>query len=231
MAAAICELLKEKIRAFLSSRNESIRWLARQTHVAYSTVYRLQGGEQQNLDFQNAQKLLGYIAPDEATSILSDFYPREMQGAKATASAEKNLETLSDNLALFRIFAYAEAHNSNRDTIQKKYGDDGVALLDRLLTMGVLVDTAQGYHSTIDAALFPREEIIKKISIHNYAMTSLDNPCTLMEAFRSGLTLNGMKDAFYTVEECRNRLSEIYLTEKGDNLFVVSLLAGPGELQ
>lgn len=231
MTHDICSYLQSRIREAVQKRGESIRWLAKQCGVDYSTVYRLQAGEQKRLSFINAKKILSFIEPSKADGILSDFYPRESKELGLKTGADELAAILADDLMLYKVYAYAEVEEVSRDSVKERFGKEGLLHLDKLLSLGILAEDGNGFRSTLDGRAYPPEPVVKKTAIHHFSMVSLDSPGSIIEDMRGGLSDDGIRELYEAVAELREKALKIMREKKGSRLAVLSAIAGPGEIQ
>jgi hypothetical protein len=227
MTLGICDYLRDGIKAFLSQRNESIRWLCRQTGVDYSTVYRIHSGEQKRLSFINAKKILYYIDPDNAESILRDWFPRETDELGTKKDADELAAVLAEDLQLYKVFSFAEI---DRSQVQERFGNEGLKLLDKLLRLGILLENGSTFVSALEGRAYPPEDVIKKTAIHHFHMISLSTPGSIIEDMRGGLNEEGIRELHNAVVELREKALKIMKKHKGDRLVVMSAIAGSGDI-
>lgn len=234
MADSICGYLQKRIRDFVTSKNESYRWFARQSGVDYSTAYRLQAGEQRSLSFQNATKILKVIEPANYLAILADFFPFETSELSKTAPAESTqefVELLAEDLNVYRVFALAEVPGITRDDIRSRFGGDGVANLDKLIKHGLITETEKGFVSALEGAVYPSEGALKRISIHHFAMVKLDTPGSFIENMRCALSAEGVALLHAAGLEYREKAHRIMRENKGSIVTVSSLISGPADCE
>ncbi len=231
MTYSVCSYLQSKIKEAVQKRGESIRWLAKQCGVDYSTIYRLHAGEQRSLSFQNASKILKQIEPDAYLSVLSDFYPFETK-ALSKVSPEKSeelLAILASDSYLYRVFTFAAETNASREVIQKKFGEDGVALLDKLIKYEILSESEQCMTDNLKGMSYPSDETAKRIALHSYPLTNLSTAGTILEHFRGAVDSEGVRDLYQAAEEYRTKIHKILDSRKGDIVVSGSLISGPME--
>lgn len=234
MTDNICEYLQKRIRDFVTIKNESYRWFARQAGVDYSTVYRLQAGEQRSLSFQNATKILKMIEPANYLSILADFFPFETSELSKVApveSTEEFVEMLAEDLNVYRVFALAEVPGITREDIRSKFGSDGIANLDKLVKHGVITETEKGFVSALEGAVYPSEVTLKRVSIHHFAMVKLDMPGSFLENVRCALSEEGVALLHAAGVEYREKAHRIMRENKGSIVTVSSLISGPADCE
>lgn len=233
MTDSICSYLQNRIRDFVANRDESYRWFARQSGVDYSTVYRLQAGEQRSLSFQNATKILRVIEPASYISILRDFYPFETSelANSATEKTDEFVDLLASDLNLYRVFVQAEVPGTARSDIRDKFGSDGIAHLERLIKAGVLLESEKGFVSALEGAVYPSEAALKRVSMHHYSMIQLDTPGSFIENVRCGLSKEGVAELHAAGVEYREKAHRIMRDNKGDILTVASLISGPANCE
>lgn len=233
MAPNICQFLQEQIRLFLSSRDESIRWLGKQCNVDYTTVYRLVEGEQKSLSFINAYKILKFVAPESYVSLLCDFYPNEVktleldQGKSSDARIDM-YECLASDFNLYKVFCFASTMpNCSRLSIQEEFGREGLALLGKLLEIGALEESDGLFKNKLSGMIFFENDDLKTISIFHHAMILLDRPGSSVRICRANLNEQGIREWYDALEEHQARLEKIAEINSGNFLAVSSAIVGP----
>lgn len=233
MTLNICDYLRDKIKSFLAARGESIRWLCKQTGADYSTIYRLHSGEQKKLSFVNAKKILYVVDPENAESILFDFFPREVRETSeldVKSGSDELAAILAEDLQLYKVYVFAEVDGTERGHVKDQFGNEGLKLLDKLLRLGILVENGSGFKSTMEGRAYPPEDVVKKTAIHHFHMVPLNVPGSIIEDLRGGLSEDGIRDLYDAVVELREKALTIMKEKKGNRLVVMSAIAGPGEI-
>lgn len=231
MADTICDYLHAGIKKLLAERNESIRWLAKQCGVDYSTVYRLQSGEQKLLSFRNAVKILKFMEPGNYLAVLSDFYPFETR--ELGQSGQDKIDDLNYLIAadinLYRVLTFAVACNHTRADVKEKFGTDGVEKLEKLIKEGFIVENNGLFTDNLAGMTYPSEDTVKRVSMHHFDMIPLSTPGSLIENFRGGVTREGLIDIHNAGIEYRTRVHAALDDKKGDILVAGSLILGQVE--
>lgn len=231
MTGTICEYLQARVKDYRAEKRESIRWVARQSGVDYTTIYRLGSGEQKKLSFVNAKKILLLIEPKNAENVLADYYPRETSELGTAQDVDELVTLLADDLQLYKVFAFAEMGTVERHDVKDEFGRQGLLLLDMLIESGILLESAKTFKSILDGRAYPPEEVIKKIAIHHYHMVSLSASGSIIEVMREGLNDEGVRELHKAVEELREKALKIAAENKGNRLTVLSAIAGPGSMK
>ncbi|HET9236150.1 MAG TPA: hypothetical protein VFO10_02795 [Oligoflexus sp.] len=229
--ASICDYLQSRLKDYIAQKHESVRWFVTHSGVSYSTIYRLYNGEQKKLSFANAKAILNFISPAEAASILADFYPDEASGLGTAKGADELAAILADDLPLYKVFAFAEMADIGRNEVKEEFGRQGLLLLDKLVDLGILIETGSGFKSTLEGRAHPPEEVVKKTAIHHFHMVALSEPGSIIEDMREGLSDEGIRDLYEAVEELRTKALKIAAEKKGNRLAVLSVIAGPGSVK
>lgn len=231
MTYIVCSYLQNRIKDFVASRGESFRWFARQTGVDYSTVYRLQAGEQRSLSFRNAVKILKVIDPQNFISILGEYYPFETRElSNATQEKVDELTTiLAADISFYRLLIHAGVGNASRADIKEKFGTDGLDRVERLIECGVLSEVEGLLHDNLEGMTYPSEDIVKRISMHHFAMISLSTPGSILENFRGAVSEKGLREIYEASLEYRAKVHKTLDEEKGIIVVAGSLIAGPAE--
>lgn len=228
MTDSICDYVRNRIKEALSNSGKSMRWLAKQCGVDYSIIYRVQSGEQRNLSFSSALKVMEYLEPSEHMSILKDFFPFETAALSKTSSdkAEELLTILAGDTHLYRVFVFAAEKSVTRKDVERKFGEDGLVQLDRLMKLEIL---SEDFVDTLKGMNYPSEETAKRIAMHSYLLTNLSTPGTLLENFRGAVSLDGIREIYQAGMEYRAKIHQILDSKKGDILVSGSLISGPME--
>ncbi|MDQ3230529.1 MAG: helix-turn-helix transcriptional regulator [Pseudobdellovibrionaceae bacterium] len=226
---SVCDYLRDRIKIFLSHKGESIRWLARQCEVDYSTVYRLQNGEQKSLSFVNALKIVKYLEPTKYISILNDYYPVET-GEISPAVSEKIdelAEALAADLNMYRVFLFAEAEGASRLSVKDQFGKDGLLHLDKLIELEIVSEIDGSLKSNLEGGAYPSEAIVKRVAVHHYSLVSLESPGSFLDCARGGLSLEGVKELYDESFVFQGKVLGIMQEKKGEIISVMSLISGP----
>jgi hypothetical protein len=231
MPRSICEYLQSRLKDYIAQKRESVRWFSKQSGVDYTTIYRLNSGEQKKLSFINAKKILTLIEPENTASILADYFPREASELGTKSGADEQAAILADDLQLYKVYAFAEMESKGREAVKDEFGKEGLRLLDRLLQIGILVEDESGFRSTLEGRAYPPEEVIKKTAIHHFHMVPLSAAGSICEDVRGGLSEEGIRDLYDAVVELREKVLRIMAEKKGNQLAVMSVIAGPGDVR
>ncbi len=231
MARSICEYLQSGMKEYIAQKRESVRWFSKQTGVDYTTIYRLNSGEQKKLSFINAKKILSLIEPENIASILADYFPRETAELGTKNGADEQAAILADDLQLYKVYAFAELDATDREAVKDEFGREGLRLLDRLLQLGILAEDGSGYSSILEGRAYPPEDVIKKTAIHHFHMVPLSGAGSICEDVRGGLSEEGVRELYEAVVELRDKVLRIMAEKKGNQLAVMSVIAGPGDVR
>lgn len=231
MTDTVCDYLRTRIKEYLADKGESFRWLAKQAGVDYSTIYRLQSGEQRSLSFLNATRLLKFFEPVNYVTILSDFYPSETKELMSVGPevTDDLSEHLAIDISLYRVFTFAAALNATREQVKEKYGSDGLQRIERLVELGVMSEKDGQFYDNLEGITFPSEGIIKRFAGHNFALISLDTPGSAAENLRGALNQEGLVEWHRTTQEYKTKLHNILRDKKGNIVVAGSIIIGPVE--
>jgi len=236
MAHPICGYLQEKIKAFLASKNQSLRWLSKQTDVDYSTIYRLQSGEQKSLDFFPAYQLLKLIEPKGFQTVLGEYFPDETR--EFLVSNQNRIEDQSTLVELVvssamnhAVFQYlTNTAGSSRSTISKEFGQFGLAAVDELVKGGVLTENGEGsYVNNLEGSVLISGEASKSLAAMNLSLLNLVNPGTHIYGHSAGLNFEGLKKCHEAVAQCVRTLRETARDDKfkGSLVYLAAIASGP----
>ncbi len=231
--AHVCDYLQEKIRDFVSNKNESYRWFARQCGVDNTTIYRLSTGEQKNLSFLNAQKILTLLDPENAVTNLTSFYPDETReifgnGPKVARDRANISELLSQNFSLFKVFVFVSASlNANAESVKNQFGLEGLGFLDTLLSIGAIKDENGSLIDAIEGTIYPSDAAGKRMATYTVEMTNLQSPGSHIANLRANLSPEGLYAWYDASVEYKKRLQAIASDMGGDIVAVASTISGP----
>jgi hypothetical protein len=232
MTLGICDYLRDRIKSFLAAKGESIRWLVKQTGTDYSTIYRLHAGEQKSLSFLNARKILMFIEPENAASILADYFPqesRELGGSKnETERRTAVMEEIIKDFIAYKVFVFAATGiNVTREDIRFQFGMEGVSHLERIISLGALEEKDGVLVDKIPGGILLSLPSLKKEGQHNIEAMNLSAPGSTLHNLRANLSSDGLRKWYYAVYEFRAKLLQISETDSGDIAVVATILAGP----
>ncbi|MDQ3233167.1 MAG: hypothetical protein M3Q07_15220, partial [Pseudobdellovibrionaceae bacterium] len=86
MADPFVQYAQRIIKGYITKRGESLKWLAKQTGVAYHKIYRTENGEIKALSYFDAKPLLQFIEPETAVQTLREYFPTESQSQNPQVS-------------------------------------------------------------------------------------------------------------------------------------------------
>jgi hypothetical protein len=208
MTNAVCAYLHDKIRAFIEARNQSIRWLSRQSGVDYSTVYRLHEGEQKSLAFYPAYQLLKLLEPETYMTVLGEYYPDETRDRLANSQKLEDqsqlFKTVVSDIVNHAVFQHiALVPKASRETVAHEYGQLGLQAVNKLIDAGVIQELENGtFTNKLDGTLLLNEEECKAYATTNIALLSLRNPGTHIYGISHGLNESGLKECYAATAKC-----------------------------
>ncbi len=238
MAHPICFFLQEKIKGFVSRKNESVRWLAKQVGVDYTVVYRLHAGEQKSLSFFDAKRILKVVEPDRFLEILGEYYPTEVKELRDNKLTEQQTDDLLDTIAFaltdvdrYRIFAFAtETYGATSKTVADEFGKFGLEILDTLIAKKALGILASGcFENLIAGRQWWSDDLVKRVALNNIHLMSTGNPGTYMRNWVTGLNEKGLRAYYDAHAKFIESLAKIENSEewKGSIVTASSLFVGP----
>jgi hypothetical protein len=231
-SGAVCQFLGEKIRGFVLSRDESYRWFSKQAKVDYSTIYRLQAGEQKSVSFVNALKIMRVIEPINYLSILGDFFTEEVKETKSTeakSKADDLLRTVVNDIHLYRVYLFVAATNATETSVKEKYGETGIEMLESLQSLGVVSKNGERYEDNLKGMTYPSEDILKRMAANHLEMISLERPGSSLQTLRGNLSEEGLKQWYQATEDYRIKLHQIIDNNSGQNVVAAAFVIGRAE--
>jgi hypothetical protein len=152
MKHGICDILREKMMAYIEPRDESVRWLSQRVGLPYSSVYRIISREAHNCTFRNAYQILKVVAPDEAKTILVEHFPnfsplieQDKNFVENEDKMDKALELTLKTKMLYLVHSMASTTlGTTRSEVKDTYGRVGIECLDLLLEQEILAERRDG---------------------------------------------------------------------------------------
>jgi hypothetical protein len=236
MAHSICEYLRVRIRDFLATRDESLRWLSRQSKVDYSAIYRLHAGDQKSLSFGNAYKILKFMDPASYLNILGEFYPdplRDLTRGSSDIDAKAAIASaVLRDFSMYRVLVFASASSdTSRAMVAARFGTDGLEQLDKLIALGALAERSHGdgLVDLLDCETLYSDEALRQYAKFNVDIVDLLKPCSTIQNIRTGLNDRGLVEWYNAATEFKNKLHAIDRNAdlRGPIPAVASVSAGP----
>ncbi|HYX39688.1 MAG TPA: hypothetical protein VE954_41855 [Oligoflexus sp.] len=238
MAHPICPFLRGRLKDYLGQKDQSIRWLSRQTKIDYAKLYRLEADELKSFSFFETRRLLKFIDPENYRDFLSEFYPEETRDLAADLGAsdaeqEQKIEAIdiilkSTHNYEFYLFV-AETPGANRGMIEKSYGTKGIELLNSFLEKGALSERPSGtFEGVLKGLLSLPEDQVKAICKTHVDLVDLGEPGSIGANYGKGLNLAGQQKAYAVIAKAWAEVLEIFENREyhGTAITVFSLFFG-----
>ncbi|HEY9658879.1 MAG TPA: hypothetical protein V6C65_10535 [Allocoleopsis sp.] len=237
MAQSVSAFLRSKMKEFLAKKGESLRWLSKHAQIDYQKLYRLESGESKAFSFFDAKRLLKFIEPNRHLEILREFYPQEMQEVSDIATPESEADQTfaaiervvsSEQNYLFYLDV-VQTIGADRAFVEKKYGSNGLELLDGFLKSGALSEADGKFHGVMDNLLIEPSKLLRTVCKVHIDMIDVDElPGGFGAHSAKGLNLEGRKEAYNIITEAWHRLESVYKNPafRGDEITLFSLFFG-----
>lgn len=227
--------LKNLIDAWLKDRStRNLSLLSRQSGVPYPTLRRVY--QQENSPtLETVLALLSVIAPgDNALSFLNQHFSsvgswvsKLVKGLDTQFPTADVSEELRDRIS-FAIITLASAQGTTRALIEKKFGEYGVAKLQRLLEMDALYEKDERLYFRYEnfSVLEPRlilEQI--KHTVDLFDMKQLGEHGVVAQLHTEGLNDAGVIQLARRIHEFEEDLQRIFVRERGTNVVMLSYIS------
>lgn len=235
------QLLEEKIRSYLQATGQSLEQLAEQIDVRLATLRRLsKGGEDASCSFYDAFLILTHIVPDEASAILEQNFPEFMD------EFARNLKTFSgrpvkhpkkdelkkdsnivrkvfQSVHHYRLYGWILAGIS-RENILKKFGVDGISILEEFIEAQVAVVLGDGRIIPIveDAVVLSHSDLKRQAEL-NIELLELSSTEAWVWTRMTNLNPNAVTEVRGIMQEARRRIWEIMSDESNSGALPVHL--------
>lgn len=238
MNQSICEILRERMIAYIEPRDESVRWLSQRVGLPYSSVYRIISREAQNCTFRNAYQILRIVSTEDAKEILVKHFPTF---APLIANDSNLLENQSKATRAIGIAVQTEmlyvihsmcstALGSTRSEIKENYGKVGLDALDYLIDQEVVAEKRDGTIKDIyyEVNLTTQYDELKKAIKFNVDLINLSRQKSLLYNLVEGLSENGLAVSHQIVMRAIKELEEVKKNPEmiGSKKCFVNLLIG-----
>lgn len=233
----ICDFLREKIKSVLQSKNESLRWLAKQTAIDYSVLYRIQTGDIKSVSFFNAHRLMKHLEPDSYVAILNDFYPdeaREFLGAKAVDTSPISrawaFERLIADPLHYEVYLKISDGGFNLKQVEAEFGGRGLKAVDNLVQAGAFtVGQDWTFENIVTGYVLANNEDLIKLAERQLALLDLNEPGSFLHSESAGLNAKGIAALYEATQDYKRRLRQIF-TDKafaGNSVAIATVFSGP----
>ena len=227
--------LKNLIDAWLKDRStRNLSLLSRQSGVPYPTLRRVY--QQENSPtLETVLALLSVVAPgDNALSFLNlhfssvgSWVTKLVKGLDTQFPTADINEELRDRIS-FAIITLASAQGTTRALIEKKFGDYGMAKLDRLLEMDAIFEKDDRLHFRYEnfSVLEPRlilEQI--KHTVDLFDMKQIGEAAVVAQLHTEGLNDAGVVQLARRLSEFEEDLQRIFVRERGTNVVMLSFIS------
>jgi hypothetical protein len=237
----LSQLLEEKIRCYLLATGQTLEQLAEQIDVRLPTLHRLsKGGEDASCSFYDALLIFTHIVPDEASILLEQYFPEFMDeyGRKLKTLAHKlpktqKKEEIKKDLNIvrkvfqsvhhYRLYGWILAGIS-RENILKKFGVDGVSILEEFVAAQIVVVLNDGSIIPIveETAVLNQSDLKRQAEL-NIELLELSSTEAWVWTRMTNLSPNAVTEVRSIMQEARRRIWEIMEDESNSGALPVHL--------
>ncbi|HYX32987.1 MAG TPA: hypothetical protein VE954_07715 [Oligoflexus sp.] len=234
-------MLEEKIKSYLLTTGQTLEQLAEQIDVRFPTLIRLtKGGEDASCSFYEAFQILTHIVPDDASSILEQNFPELMD------EYARNLKTFSDkhitppkkdeikkhsniihkvfqSVHHYRLYGWILAGIS-RENILKKFGVDGISLLEEFVAAQVVMVLGDGSIIPIveDAVVLSNYDLVRQAEL-NIELLEFSSAEAWVWTRITNLSPHAVTEVRAIMQDARRRIWEIMADESNSGALPVHL--------
>jgi len=236
----LIQILQEKIASYLTTTGMTVELLAETIDVRLNTLRRLsEGGDDGSCSFYDSFLILTHIVPDEATGILKEFFPEFMdefsRNSKTDASdgfeqkkgeikKESNIvRTVFQSVHHYRLYAWILAGIS-RENILKKFGADGITILDEFVAAQVAVVLADDSVLPIieDIVVMSKKDLKRQADL-NIDLLEFGTTESWIWTRVTGLNAHAMSEVRSIMREARRQICEIMADESNSGALPMHL--------
>jgi hypothetical protein len=230
---ALIQILQEKIAKYLQTTGTSVEQLSETIDVRLSTLRRLsEGGDDGSCSFYDSFLILTHVAPDEATGILSDFFPEfmvefsrnpkkdpadELEQKKTEIAKESNIvRTVFQSVHHYRLYAWIMA-GITQEGILKKFGADGITILDEFVSGQVAVVLGDGTVLPIigDVVVMSKKDLKRQAEL-NVQLLEFGTTESWTWTRMTGLNAHAMSEVISVLREARRQICDIMADESNE---------------
>jgi hypothetical protein len=237
----LSQLLEEKIRSYLLATGQTLEQLAEEIDIRLSTLCRLSiGGDDASCSFYDAFLLLTHVAPDEASEILEQNFPEFMveyarkqkkssdmhvtPQKKEEVKKESNIiHTVFQSIHHYRLYGWIIAGIS-RENVLKKFGEDGLSILDEFVAAHVVVVLGDGSIVPIleDTVVFNQSDLKRQAEL-NIELLETRTTEGWVWTHMTSLNPNAVTEVRAIMLEARRRIWEIMSDESNSGALPMHL--------
>ncbi len=221
----LIKFLQCKINNYVEGKKyQSLMTLSDRSGVPYNTVRRIANGQVDKPTLETVLAILRVVesrkgvvdSVKEYYPELGEFFSSSQEASQTQMVTDHLVDSMVDDQVTYRIFSVAGTHQgTNRQDIQRQFGENGVDKLKMMLDDGFLYEDESGTVRTVVREYYSMDirTILKKIrhgvDIFDVSLAGTDG-CFLATHTES-LSLAGIKaikkaakDFYFTVAEIKN---------------------------
>jgi hypothetical protein len=240
MKHGICDILRERMMAYIEPRDESVRWLSQRVGLPYSSVYRIISREAHNCTFRNAYQILKVVAPDEAKTILVEHFPnfsplieQDKNFVENESKLDKALELTLQTKILYMVHSMAStALGTSRAEVKESLGRIGLEALELLLQQEILAERRDGVIKDLLYDSFQtNEQHLRQMVHYNLDSFQPTREHSMIANMVEGFSDEGATEVKEIIKVAWQKLNELRKdpSKVGKTRLFVSLLCGKFE--
>lgn len=227
----LTRMLEEKIGAYLLAKGVTLEQLAESIDVPLATLRRLSGGaEDGGCSLYTAFLIFTHVVPDEAASLLETYYPdfsaeldripvthnqsgiaeQKKEGLKKDS---KVVRTVFQSVHHYRLYGWILAGIS-RESIIKKFGIDGLAILDEFVNAQVVAILADGtIFPIVEDTVVLNQNDLKRQAELNVELLDLGSKEAWIWTRMTNLSPDAVSEVRSIIADARRRIWDIMSDE------------------
>jgi hypothetical protein len=229
-----CQYVRPLMKARLSERNESVRWLSKTIDIDYHKLHRLDHGELKGMSFFDAEKLVKFLEPRSFFDILYRYYPAESarlnqeQKKSEPSVEEKAMQFILTHESRWEIFTYAKFGRSRAEVLSR-FGSRGMEHVEELLKAEILIEVNGTVMSNLARELSFSEETAKREANMQIGFMSFERPGTVIRNDQLLLNFAGHHEVYNLTSKYIDMIYQIRQDPKyqGDRMAVLTVAVGP----
>ncbi len=218
MKAGICDILRERMMAYIEPRNQSVRWLSQRVALPYRSVSRIINRETHICSFRNAYQILKVVAPSESRQILIENFTSFALLIKNDKNLIENISRVDKSLALtlqtkmlYQVHSMASTTlGTSRVEVKNTFGRAGVEALNTLLDDEILAESQDGLiKDLLRDVMHTNEDQIRQMVRYNLDSFQADDKFSGIVNIVEGYSDQGAELACRVIKEAFAKLLEV----------------------
>lgn len=237
----LTKMLGEKISDYLQATGSSLEQLAEKADVPSSTLRRFTRDDSEvGCSLYTAFLILTYVASSEASELLKAYYPETSveldripvkhgnrdameQKKEEVKKSSETIRTVFKSVHHYRLYAWILAGTS-RENIIKKFGEDGLSILEEFVNAQVVVVLSDGSIFPIveDTVVMTQSDLKRQVELNVEMLDSSSREAVIWTRM-ANLNSNAASEVRSIMVEARRRIREIMTDESNSGALPMHL--------